>query len=380
VAEIIVAEYATGRVDIWSGGVLLPCVDTSFRRYDHLACGDVDEDGQAEIIVADNDWGWIDMITYGRSYAGDRDRLCDLIKVGGLWSSQLTSDWTKNGYLLIVGETEIIPAGTCWHEYDYGAWSDYLYVHCTDIHYANTEGDWVYPELNIGRIIGNDARKLTIPIEASIGVHRGLPGYEFDRSHALVVAGRGDGVEEFEGSADETAKILDDEFIIFKLKQKGIEKAGGNISARFQAYVSDIDVIFYVDHCGAWSWGSGTDVVNTGDFVPTNLVNFGNTKPFVFASCCLAGQYAGIAGIAEYFLEYGAAAYIGATELAWYPTIFGCSNAFFKKWVNSGKTIGLAFKEVKRKLADGLWGAASYNRYQRRNWLSEFQLYGDRLD
>jgi hypothetical protein len=374
VAEIVVANDETGSVDIWSGGDQLPCVDTSFNYYDHLACGDVDGDGQEEIIVADNEWGWIDVITYGRSHAGDRDRLSDLIKVGGLWSDQLSPGWTENGYLLIVGETEIIPSGTSTHEYD--PWET-LHVRCTDIKYANTEGKWVYPELNIGRIIGNNAQALTVPIEASIGVCLNLTGYEFDRSDALVMSGTGNGWRYFRDNVNDVKEILDyygqggDQFNnVVRILWTDYDDNNQRLQV-FNSSVPNKDVIYFSDHCNSDSWHPALDKSHV------STIDFGNARPFVYASCCQAGRYAGITGIAEYFLYYGAGAYIGATEDAKYPYMCNCAEKFFLKWCPYDRNIGLAFKLVKIELAEGFWGAISYNRFQRRYWLSEFQLYGD---
>jgi hypothetical protein len=369
-AEIVMVESSGGKAYVIDIPVATPqpwSVYTDYDQGDGLLCGDVDGDGKAEIIVAEDKGtfkGWIDIFTCVESHTGDRNRLSDLIKDGGAWSSQLSPGWTRGGYLLIVGETEIIPAwATTYNK---------LTVHCTDIKYANTVGLWAFPELNVGRIIGNNAHELTIPIETSIGVHRSEPGYEFNWSHALVVAGRGEGVTKFEGSADAVARILGDKFVVVELKQRVIEQAGGNIKKEFKAYANDKDVIFYRDHGGPWGWGG---VVDTSDFSGANPVNFVNTKPFVFASCCDSGQYAGIIGIAETFLKNGAAAYIGSTEVSNRDDNNFAANVFFNAWVNSGSTIGSAFTYLRQALAQlaQLGGDTTGWLYH----LSEYNLYGD---
>jgi hypothetical protein len=388
-AEIIVAEdmFPPGRVDIWSSGTLSAgnVMTTSFGIYDHLACGDVDGDGQEEIIIGDNEWDWIDVITYGRSHAGQRDRLRDLIEKGGVWSSRLRDGWTSEGYLLIVGETEIIPAGMSTHdlgalEASFREWPGK--VRCTDIYYASTNGDWV-PELNIGRIIGNTANNLTIPIKTSIEVCQNSTGYGFDRSDALVVAGRGPGVRDYEDGANDMEKILrNGSFDVVKLKQRKIENAGGNIRTAFKAGVTDKDVIFYTGHGGEESWGHTTSVIEKNDFSGSNPIDFGETNPFVFGCCCLTGRYAGITGIAETFLNNGAAAYIGATEVSYGPWESWAAEEFFERWLSTGETIGLTFKKLKRDLANGCYGsihdlAKEINKPLFRFWSSEYTLYGD---
>ena len=103
--------------------------------------------------------------------------LKDLISPGGYWAIRLSEAFAqpdrRDAYLLIVGETEVVPA------YNY---SD---VHLSDHYYADVVGDGA-PDLIVGRIIGDTARNLTMPIQASIDV---ALGFGFDRENALVVAG-----------------------------------------------------------------------------------------------------------------------------------------------------------------------------------------------
>lgn len=103
--------------------------------------------------------------------------LKELISPGGYWASKLSEAFAqpdrRDAYLLIVGETEVVPA------YNY---SD---VHLSDHYYSDVVGDGA-PDLIVGRIIGDTARNLTMPILASIDV---ALGFGFDRESALVVAG-----------------------------------------------------------------------------------------------------------------------------------------------------------------------------------------------
>ncbi|MEA1865910.1 MAG: PKD domain-containing protein [Euryarchaeota archaeon] len=145
-----------------------------------------------------------------------RDTIRDLIKPGGDWAKKLNPKFSKplEGYLLIVGETEIVPA---WTELGFiHGWS----VRMSDHPYADTGGTPA-PDLIVGRIIGDDAADLTKPIQASIGVFEGSTGYAFDRKKALVVSGPGGGVGSFVNSTEDVAVTLQNQkFSVEKLHMK----------------------------------------------------------------------------------------------------------------------------------------------------------------
>jgi hypothetical protein len=77
------------------------------------------------------------------NYAYPQQVLHNLIQQGGTWSSKLTSDWTSNGYLLIVGEAQIIPAWT----FSFGpiktTLGDVTWKSLSDLPYANTFGEQI---------------------------------------------------------------------------------------------------------------------------------------------------------------------------------------------------------------------------------------------
>ena len=282
-------------------------------------------------------------------------------------SDGVADHFLSNGYVLLVGKTEILGS---WNS-DHG-WRGT--VHYTDLPYGNTSGDWVDPELIVGRVVGNDARELTTPLQTSINVHRGEPNYHFTKSRALVVSGRGDGVSSFEANADAVSRLL---------RTFGSPFASGSVTTKKQRYVEDTegldvtwvftsniptlgrDLIYYRNHCGASSWGDGTTVIDTGHFP----LDFGERKPFVFACCCQAGRYEGLdeIGIAEAFLQNEAGVYIGATENSNRSQNNEASEWFFNRWAYRSESIGQSFKALKRHL-DGRSGWY---------WAAEYNLYGD---
>jgi len=132
-----------------------------------------------------------------------------LIEPNGLWSSQMALDWTSKGYLLIVGENEIVPS---WLVNTPDVeWSDdrtSTRVPYSDLPYADILGNDGVPELIVGRIIGNDASDLIRPIEASIEVAEGTG---FDRSFGIVTSGSEGEWEDFVPHADDVQVVLDDQ-------------------------------------------------------------------------------------------------------------------------------------------------------------------------
>jgi hypothetical protein len=119
----------------------------------------------------------------------------DLLIPGGLWANQLAPVFTTphptrdEAYVLIVGETEIVPSFTA----DVTSWGitwsnapQTTRVDRTDHYYADTVGHDYAPDLIVGRIIGNTAPELMTPLESSLEV---LRGHGFDRRYAVALGG-----------------------------------------------------------------------------------------------------------------------------------------------------------------------------------------------
>ena len=98
------------------------------------------------------------------------------------WGPKLADGWLSSGYLLIVGETEIVPS---WSIPCPGFFTDRTgdIIEISDYLYADISGD-EQPELKVGRIIGSNAEELLTPIQASIDVCEGSRDY--DGSDALL--------------------------------------------------------------------------------------------------------------------------------------------------------------------------------------------------
>ena len=147
--------------------------------------------------------------------------LKNLIQPGGIWARQLKSEFSNplGGYVLLVGETEIIPSwyasklpGPKWggeNDPESGTVPD------TDLPYADTGSG---PSLIVGRIIGDTASALTKTLQTSIGVYEGSAGYAFDRDSATMISGPGLG--NFVNDVEAAANILIPEFTVSKMHWK----------------------------------------------------------------------------------------------------------------------------------------------------------------
>jgi len=151
------------------------------------------------------------------------------ISPGGEWYEKLA----PFDYLLIVGETEIVPSFTepchvhfsghgtcpiCGAENVRAVTS----IRITDFPYADIEGDDT-PELKVGRIIGSSAQELTKPIQASIDVYNGRADY--DASDAYLVTGP-------EGTWEMFVYNLD-QHVMWALFDEGIEHVTVDYMAEF---------------------------------------------------------------------------------------------------------------------------------------------------
>ncbi|MCL7455492.1 MAG: C25 family cysteine peptidase, partial [Anaerolineae bacterium] len=305
--------------------------------------------------------GWL-VPSYGAAYV---KTLLDQWGLGMRGGDGLPGHHPQNGYVLLVGETDTLPA----IDLSKSGWT----VHLSDLWYGDTNNDWPNPERVVGRIVGDDVAKLTIPIQTSINVHNSVSGYHFDRAKALSLAGRGDGLTLFELSAWQVANVLDQEFDdVDLLFQKDVEDAGLNIKDVFRSYAYEQDVIFYRDHSSTSSWGDGSTVVDTADLAGANPIDFGSAKPFVFGCACLSGNYSGVS-LAEAFLQDGAGVYIGATEVS--DRLWNNKSCLrlYAKWVNSTRTIGKALRDTKRDITEGDWASG----YEGDRWAAMYNLYGD---
>ncbi len=377
-----------------------------------------------------------------------------LITSGSSWSRRLCSGWAEGtGYLLIIGEMNIIPAFDIPGLHQVAAAA---VVHDTDYPYADSFGADNIPELRVGRIIGETAADMEIAVNSSLGVLTG----EFDFDHngnALLVSGpeftegftnntkRVGGILESQGYTTEyvlgeyytdavallrEALVLHGDYTCLgdpgHLTEDGLPctgthppvdlatlrtlisvgtaldihhdhgfadaytifssfcEAGDARGEDVKSGAFEKDIIYWSGHGGADGWGwvledfldicGSTNLYIGGDDDSTiTPIDFGDTRPLVFAASCLTGAYAREArgSIARAFLRYGAGVYIGNVEVMGIGAAEEVSLMFFRDyWTGSYTSAGDAMKNLK-----DYWAR---NKYSTRSWdIYEMNLYGD---
>jgi hypothetical protein len=308
--------------------------------------------------------------------------LDSLIEPGGDWATALNSNFgiAGLGYLLIVGETEIVPS---WLErITRVGWNntsrETFEVNLSDLRYADTGGSNAGPELIVGRIIGNDAANLVNLLQNN------LTG-SFDRSHYLLVSGTDRNTKiqkEFVGAINDIDKLIDCDSCVTKLHLKDVTFW----ETAYKTNTVDKDVIVYQGHGGVDSWDglSTTQIVSA-----TYPLIFGGTNPVVLSFACLTGSYedhvsnapwtegGGDYNFAEAFHDQGAAVFVGSTEVSPLSQNRAYSKKFFDKFWKSDRSVGFALTAVK-------WFYATFSSITTNKihpydnlWIHEYNLYGD---
>jgi len=319
----------------------------------------------------------------------DRNTIRSLIVPNGEWAKRLHANFSQpsKGYLLLVGETEIIPS---WLSTGWGfTWSNTTCVtneaDLSDLFYANTGGSDGAPELIVGRIIGNTAADLRKAIQTSNRVYANYTGYGFDRSNVLAISGTDGNASiqnAFVGAINGLSSALGSEFSVSTLHFKDYTQAQRVPEVRNRD--ASVDVMFFNGHGSPDGWSDlGTsDVLGNAAATPVvPPVDFSGTNPFVSAFSCLTGSYedhtantpcsfdGGDDNIAEAFFDRGAAVYIGSTEVSSVNCNEEASKKFFSDFWKPYTNIGKAFTDYKRDR----WGKSTMWNF----WTTEYNLYGD---
>ncbi len=306
------------------------------HRADHCASGD------------------LDIFTYsvydGADDPEDRYDLNRLFKSDGEWAMKMADGWTGNGYLLLVGELEIIPSFACSY---YLAGHGRQYIEFTDNYYTNTSGEMKEPEISAGRIVGNTINTMLAAIQMSIDIARGEQ--ILDKSHAYVVSGGDE--NRFDGYREDMIDTLSDE------GYGSIEDDDEVGKTTFFNHCEDRDVIYLTGHGNPHGW----DSKNTWDvekyFDPVDAA------PFVYANSCQTGRYPDSPDTyGEHFIEGGASGYVGATENSMSPYGSYLAEGFFERFA-PGYPAGLALKNAKRNRM----GKGNYGKYMS----AIYHLFGD---
>lgn len=288
----------------------------------------------------------------------DGSTLDALIGSNGGWTRQLHpnfAEYDAKGYVLIVGEDKIVS--------NLGAGYTVPY---SDLRYASTSGE-AKPELVLGRIVGNDATALNTALKNAIGVYEGWPGYTFDRARALLSSGRGDGAGTFWDQLKQISHRLNHGNVT-RLRWTDYGARDDMLNAFKNAMALGQGLVVYRGHAGATAWGDDGSIKLYTTDIPN--LNFNGYNPFVFAIACDSGNYADHDSMAETFLQYGAAVYIGAVSPSDRDTNGRAGRAFFSRWGdNNALSAGYAFVDMARDhwADDSNW----------KEWIYQYHLFGD---
>ena len=388
--EIIIGDPRGNDVSILRGdGWEMDWFTRDFAPYDGFSVGDFNGCGICDVVTADQSQNFIEIHGLDQT-TGNKYILQNLIKKYGSWSSSLKKNWTSNGYLLIVGETEIIPA---WAGKNHGSVTTNmgkkaLQAAVTDYPYASTIGKEIIPELAIGRIIGNSAHDLRIPIETSINVAKNTNGYGYAHKNYFAVSGFPRGLSGGSGNIDfkkELAKVTqfmhaNNIYGVVMFTPDYVKKdASGNINQKasadtiantFFAHTPNRDIIFLTGHGSSNSW----DAIGFYNVLLQNKP-FGNTNPVIYAASCTTGSYHEGISFAESMLMEGAGVYYGATQWG-LDTHSWIHQRFFKYW-KTGFSIGDVDRGIKQSIADSHYGSYSYPNKKARYYSSIYHVFGD---
>jgi len=352
---------------------------------------------------------------------------------GTRWFEFLQDGWVCNGYMLIIGEDNIVPSWApptdMWREYTNGD------INCSDYYYADTASGDNLPDIKVGRIIGGDVQTMIKPIRASIDVSKHVPGHNFNGSNALLISGPEDTWECFVDEVNSVGRILQSQGVTFEkvhreyfitevrllrealvirgdyqctgepghLDERGavcikthpptnlesllrlisIEEAINVQEHRRQRPTGGTYDYHFVNDTEAWDAGTlaiklkmpGKSIFfwsghgGWGPMMEFVGGSFGDSHPVIFADSCLTGKYDRVVGNPEYAFGVGAAVYIGATELS--PADGSeFAEKFFRDYWFPGVICGDALTTYKR----WMWQTGDYLLQYR---ALEYNLYGD---
>jgi len=297
----------------------------------------------------------------GYLYTGSAANLRTLVKPAGAWAAKMHADFSTvgKGYLLIVGETNIISSNswTGWGLTWTGG-TPVAGITDTDQPIADTSGDG-RPELAVGRIVGSQAAQLAATLRRDIQVATGAAGHVYDHSHALSVSGDGNGLSLMISAANNTANTL----ISKGYSTAILHWSTFTTTQRLQAFVNaapNRDIIFINEHGNAngpgpldsWMLGS---------------VNFGTTHPFLLSASCSTGNYTN-GDFVEAIFDRGVGAGIASTADSPMNVNAVCGVDLYGGAITS-ESAGKLFTDLKRSY----WDKSQWYRY----WAAEYNLYGD---
>jgi len=289
------------------------------------------------------------------------------------WFGYLQDNWVENGYMLIVGEENVVPM------INFDLDTTILGDEPEDFLYTDTCSADEIPDLKLGRIIGNTAAKLTIPLRSSISIFKGESGHYYNPNNALLVSGV-DGDPGNQAAMNDISRLastyIPGASVLHWSDYATYAERNSEFKRRLTSTVRGF--IYYQGHGGPDSWCSGLDCWSTSP-CPFEPISFGGSHPVVYATACSTGRYwdrhlygADHESIAEEFLRKGAGVYIG---IGWGLGFahFGYGEQFIRIYTsNPTWTIGEVFKELQRYMSTQISEDAAW-----RSVIHRYRLFGD---
>ena len=372
--EVLLADASEDRIHIYEHDSAhdsldwIRSIDWPFNDGDYLGVGRVGTLVKDQLVVVNGsshdgvDAGVAQMFRIAEGDApGDRYALDALINRNAEWARQLDPDWYRHGHLLLVGETEIIPAFRSSWEIYYDASYHTHVADFNDVHYANTHDAITKPDVACGRIPGNSIDRILAGVRTSLDIIKGSS--VLDTTLGLAVSGEDD--------SHRFRPIRRD--IADRLRGMGFDLVHSinNLTATGTlATAINRDLIFFSGHgnWGVWDGIYGRDVRDHFDA--------GSGSPLVYAASCRTARYPTGTGFAERFLQKGASAYIGATCNTYGDIDISFTRSFFNR-LDDYPTIGEALKHAKRNRADTDAGGYPSERRWNRYHCAVYHYFGD---
>lgn len=214
--SLAIREFARACTVLEDGTPLVDAVDAAFAQSDYILMTNpralLDEFGTKDSVLQT----MAELAKYRNGILGyvfgsssmDEDWVKDTVLRE--WGDNMTGSdgiadhYLSSGYLLLVGETEILPAWTVdISDRTYGDRTA-THVYDSDAPYADMSGHDNSPELIVGRIIGDTADELIQAMQASMDS-------TFDRSYGIATSGSEADWENFVGLARDIYGVWQDQ-------------------------------------------------------------------------------------------------------------------------------------------------------------------------
>jgi len=273
----------------------------------------------------------------------------------------LKSSWKFTGYLLIIGEDNIVPSFN--NDYSIRFSSDpagsRLTATCADNEYADTVSNDHLPDLSVGRMIGDDSKDFSFQLKKSIRK-------SLQKDDSLLISGTGSGTTNFKASVNECYTEIVNEYNATKIHLS--DALYNTNTKRRNAFINnakDKDLIYYRNHGGTTCWGSWFCTNHVGN------ISFGSKTPFIFSSACLTGRYKNLEGLGEKFvIDSDALLFYGATERSPRSQNNSFAKYFFEEaFINKNVSVAKAIRNAKRN-----YGTNNDWKFFTND---EYNLYGD---